>query len=368
MSLKLKAGKHIALSGVYRTAHCSFFVQFAYNKTFGKEKAYPEGGSWTKSMRPDYTLSVWPEGLSAEEAEKLELIVHLHFDAKYKVNIPQDIFGEDEELENEEETESKTSHHTHTDLLKMHSYRDAIRRTAGAYILYPGTQKYSKNGFHEILPGIGAFNISPSKNNTGISDFKKFIRDVMVHFINRASQRERLAYSLFHVFKEPMSTSYNGWFPILSNIQRAIPPQDIHVLVGYYRNKKHLEWIMENNLYNLRLEGRGSKDVLNPNIFGANLLLLYGADGNITNKIFEIVQSGPSVYSKKDLQNLHYPHNPSKQEYLMFAIKELESNLSVIPWWDVSKLSGYREGRQKGYPFSVNLQDLYNAIVDKLHV
>lgn len=366
MSLKLKAGKHIALSGIYRTSHRSFSIQFAYNRTFGSENAYPEGGSWTKSMRPDYTLSIWPDDLSAEEAERQELIVHLHFDAKYKVNIPQDVFGEDEEVEREaeERTEGKPRHHTRTDLLKMHSYRDAIRRTAGAYILYPGTEKYNKNGFHEILPGIGAFNINPSKNNTGISNFKKFINDVMVHFINRASQREHLAYNLFHVFKEPTSILYNGWFPILSNIQRPIPPQDIHVLVGYYRNKKHLEWIIEKQLYNLRLEGRGSKDVLNPNIFGANLLLLYGPDGNITNKVFEIVQNGPSVYSKKDLQKLHYPHMPSKQEYLVFAIKKIDDNLSMTPSWDVRKLNGYREGRQKGFPFSVNLQDLYNTIVD----
>ena len=48
----------------------------------------------------------------------------------------------------------------------MHAYRDAVRRTAGAYVLYPGKpgdgQKFA--GFHEVLPGLGAFAIRPDKN------------------------------------------------------------------------------------------------------------------------------------------------------------------------------------------------------------
>ncbi len=51
--------------------------------------------------------------------------------------------------------------------LKMHAYRDAIRRTAGAYVLYPGDdQPKTKKGFHEIIPGLGAFAIRPSDIDT----------------------------------------------------------------------------------------------------------------------------------------------------------------------------------------------------------
>ena len=50
----------------------------------------------------------------------------------------------------------------------MHAYRDAIRRTAGAYVLYPGNdgddkrfEEFDHRGFHEVLPGLGAFAIRP---------------------------------------------------------------------------------------------------------------------------------------------------------------------------------------------------------------
>ena len=59
------------------------------------------------------------------------------------------------------------------DLLKMHTYKDAIRRTAGAYILYPGTEgQYTRSGFHELIPGLGAFSIRPSKANSGAEELK----------------------------------------------------------------------------------------------------------------------------------------------------------------------------------------------------
>ena len=41
----------------------------------------------------------------------------------------------------------------------MHAYKDAIRRSGGAYILYPGKTESKTNfqGFHEIIPGVGKF-------------------------------------------------------------------------------------------------------------------------------------------------------------------------------------------------------------------
>jgi len=32
----------------------------------------------------------------------------------------------------------------------------------GAYVLYPGAQNQNWQGFHEIIPGLGAFAIRPS--------------------------------------------------------------------------------------------------------------------------------------------------------------------------------------------------------------
>jgi hypothetical protein len=45
------------------------------------------------ACNPDYTLTFWPEDLSEAEAERQELLVHVHFDAKYRVENIEGLFG-----------------------------------------------------------------------------------------------------------------------------------------------------------------------------------------------------------------------------------------------------------------------------------
>jgi hypothetical protein len=56
-------------------------------------------------MRPDYTLSFWPAEFSETEAEKQELIVHIHFDAKYKVQDLEYLIHYNKQENTETETE-----------------------------------------------------------------------------------------------------------------------------------------------------------------------------------------------------------------------------------------------------------------------
>lgn len=58
------------------------------------------------AMRPDYTLSLWPGNISEAEAEEQELITHIHFDAKYRLN---KVILEDEKDISEELNEEKIS-------------------------------------------------------------------------------------------------------------------------------------------------------------------------------------------------------------------------------------------------------------------
>jgi predicted component of viral defense system (DUF524 family) len=103
--------------------------------------------------------------MKEKDAEKLEQIVHIHFDAKYKVNqFLVNIESETEDLDLEKEEERK-GNYKNADLLKMHAYKDAIRRTGGAYILYPGTEQKAFRGFHEIIPGLGALPLILQKTN-----------------------------------------------------------------------------------------------------------------------------------------------------------------------------------------------------------
>ena len=86
----------MSLYGYFDKGSRRYNIKFHYNKTFSGDQDYPASGSWTKSMRPDYSLSIWPDGIDAETAEKEELIVHIHFDSKYKVENIKDIFIDEE--------------------------------------------------------------------------------------------------------------------------------------------------------------------------------------------------------------------------------------------------------------------------------
>src|SRR5690606_6737162 len=102
--------------------------------------------------------------ISETEAEKQELIVHVHFDAKYKIANLTDFLEQNTENDlDEEKAENRKGIYKNADLLKMHAYKDAIRRTGGAYVLYPGDKSINQKGFHEIIPGLGAFPVKPSK-------------------------------------------------------------------------------------------------------------------------------------------------------------------------------------------------------------
>ncbi|MBK8144405.1 MAG: hypothetical protein IPK62_05065 [Bacteroidetes bacterium] len=105
LSLNLKQGTAIAMKGVYKSPSRNLNIQFSYNRSFGGGKTFPKSGSYTTTLRPDYTLSIWPEEIKdAKDAERTELISHIHFDAKYKVKNFYELISKskDEKLSEEE--------------------------------------------------------------------------------------------------------------------------------------------------------------------------------------------------------------------------------------------------------------------------
>ena len=122
LGLTLQEGKTRAFEFVYHDGKRPLNIKFYYNRPFAGGKVYENdkgAGSYSKSFRPDYTLSIWPKGLSQIKAEETESIVHVHFDAKYKVEYsffkeekPSDtvvVDIESESLTNEEKEELNAS-------------------------------------------------------------------------------------------------------------------------------------------------------------------------------------------------------------------------------------------------------------------
>lgn len=369
LNVMLKSGKHTALEGVYTKKNRDLKIKFSYNRTFKGGNIYSnaKSGSWTTPLRPDYTLSIWLGTLTEEQAEANESIVHIHFDAKYKITnfyqtVNLNLDGlELEETLNQEELDERKGTYKNVDLLKMHAYKDAIRRSGGAYILYPGAKEKIFRGFHEIIPGLGAFSINPSSNKSEINELSKFIDSIIEHLLDRTSQREQLSNETHKIFKETKTDDnvLHEFIPEYFDSQK-LNPNETFVIVGYYKSKEQLEWILKNKLYNFRTgTDKGSLPLSKENI-NAKYLILHGKDELITNRIFQLKTAGPKILSQDDLLKKGY-RNPSGELYLVYEIdKEVSDDFKNITI-DIRKLSKFENNRNSAKPISSTLTEVLKA-------
>lgn len=289
LSLSLKQGRQIVMKGEYATETRLLQVCFYYNRTFmSTQDNYEVSGSWTKDMRPDFTLSIWPVGMKMKDAERQEIITHIHFDAKYRVeklNFDVDISEkelDDNLLERKKEEEKGT--YKNADLYKMHTYKDAIKRTSGAYILYPGDINRPLKGYHEIIPGLGAFAISPRNYDSSLQDFNQFIDEVIENFLDRTSQRERLAFHTHEVLQvESEKLKIN--LPETIDGDKKLLPTEVYVIVGYC-DPNNMEWLLEKGVYNMRANQGGKEgSIITDKIVVAKYILLWNNQKCILSKI-----------------------------------------------------------------------------------
>jgi hypothetical protein len=350
--LKLKSGKYLPIKGRYDLGSRPLNVQFSYNRTFSFSETHSAKGSWSRNMRPDYTLSLWPADFSEEEAEAQELMVHVHFDAKYRIENITEIFGKEEEDLGEEKVQQREGRYKRADLLKMHAYRDAIRRTQGAYVLYPGTISKQWNGYHEILPGLGAFPIRPGN---GDEDLEQFIRTVVAHLCDRATSQERQSYHTYAVHEAQVAYPVMNALPERKSesVIRHSPLAETFVLVGWCKDDAHNNWIRKSGLYNCRMDTNAGSLRLDPEITGAKYLLLHGKEGKAASGLLRIKSQGPRVISKDALKNKGYPGEPGHDFYLIFDVEPADEFDGYA--WDYSKLSHKSEGRLSGWPYAVTL-------------
>ena len=357
LNLNLKQGRMIVLGGEYETESRKLNIQFSYNRTFGYTEDYQTAGSWTRNFRPDYSLSIWPGDITCQQAEREELITHIHFDAKYRVDrlffndskISQD--GENLLSKTEEEEEQGT--YKRADLLKMHAYKDAIRRTGGAYILYPGTENQIIPGFHEIIPGLGAFAISPKNKEGCLFTFISFLDDVINNFLDRTSQREKLAYHTYSTLQEE-SICLHEPLPEPYGKNRDLLPNETYVLIGYYKNEEHLKWILKSKLYNTRT-GTGDGSLrLHKKFISARYLLLHGSLGQY---FIKLDTYGPRILSKQDIIKKKYPGVPKGDYYIVFGldVENTEPDFKAMEW-DLSEIC--KSGHKSAVPVSVTLSKL----------
>ena len=230
-------------------------------------------------MRPDYSLII---STASDEPAGFEPVV-LHFDAKYRVNMIAEILRAERKNEVSDADEPAPLSEgmgrgsaLRADLLKMHAYRDAIRRSAGAYVLYPGDDDPAKRGqyseYHELLPGLGAFVLRPALDGeaAGVGTLRAFLEQVFDHVATRLTRHERGRYWLEEVYE-----TYALGVPGPSSTYLGRPGPETTVLLGYVKNAAHWKWIQATKAYNVRTEGRRGGVTANAELLFSQLLLLY---------------------------------------------------------------------------------------------
>jgi hypothetical protein len=259
----------------------------------------------------------------------------------------------------EEKTENRKGIYKNADLLKMHAYKDAIRRTGGAYVLYPGDSSINRKGFHEIIPGLGAFPVRPSKLDSGIGELKAFVLEVMEHFINRASQREKIAYRAFDIYKNPPkpSDTVNELLPEVYNANRNLLPDNTFVLVGFYNSMEQYEWIKKNKLYNFRMGTSTGSLLFDNETVNSQYLLLHTKNDKSTGDLWRIKSKGPKVLSQKDMIKKGYA-SPSQDYYLVIEIESINDPEFKGVNWEFKKLANYSSGRASAVPFTASIAEL----------
>ena len=246
--------------------HEKLTVNLYYNRTFSPSQFNSSiyWGSYSHPFRPDYTLAIFSSKYKKEiEAIKAGDVSYIHFDAKYRIQdltqfinsdkkqISEEILEKTEEQISEEEKEiivqEKNDEIINTykrgDLLKMHTYNDAIRRTVGSYVLYPGTGNDNNSGqnevssaYDEILPGVGAFAIRPGNENAGHNEIKKFIKQIIDFKSNPAGRLSRKNY-------------FDNMILSSASQKTAVKPfkNEELCMLGFLRND-YYEWLKNNHL------------------------------------------------------------------------------------------------------------------------
>jgi predicted component of viral defense system (DUF524 family) len=302
-------------------------ARFAYNRRFEVTQDRHAGGSWTRRLHPDYTLTFWPEDLSEADAERQELLVHVHFDAKYRVEDIEGLFGAEGADDADDEVEGN---YKRQDLLKMHAYRDAIKRSQGAYVLYPGRANAAVKlkGFHEILPGLGAFGVAPDENGVaqGLESLEKFLDEVLAHLGNRTTAQERVSYHVAESYTLKEEPVQYGSLVLaerdeMSDTTRALPPSEHHVVVAWYNTPDQLVWTLEKGIANVRLGDRPGTWHIPPEMASARHVLLRTHRGKVAEGLFRLKKPGYRVYTVSDLTQKGYPGTAGGEIYAVFEIE-----------------------------------------------
>ena len=352
LNVQLRSGRRRVLRGEVSRLGRSMEVELWYNRTFSGPEA-----SWTRTMRPDYSLRINP--VATEPAGFPP--IWLHFDAKYRLDTIYDAFGQVDEVGNDLEppNEMSTAQALRSDLLKMHAYRDAIRRSAGAYVLYPGTEQELLQEYHELLPGLGAFALKPTESGhaAGTAGVRRFVKDVLDHIASQLTQHERSRYWRSKIFSS--APSKVPFLPVVPFLDR--PPADTQVLLGYVQGQAQWDWIQSTQLYNLRADERRGSVSLDSHQLAVDLVVL-SCPTLGTTRVARVV-GGPEIKTLDQMRELRYPK--PRGSYYCLVLDFLPDQTRELHLSSESIEAARRTlSRTSGFPVVMDWEQLMTIVTD----
>lgn len=125
-------------------------------------------------------------------------------------------------------------------------------------------------------------------------------------------------------------------------------------LVGCYKNNEHLDWILRNKLYNIRLGNRPGAIKNMGKVINASRLILYNLHNHKEYKVYELSTSQHIVANYNYMKEKDYPNPKQENKYILYNISE---ELIVQPYYDVDDLRDRfaPSNLENGAPFYVKI-------------
>lgn len=334
MHLVLRRGTQRVVNGFLTRHGRQIDVELWFNRTFRKEDE-----SWSLQMRPDCSLRFSAQGAPGEQVE-----TWVHFDAKYRVDSVDELFIGDDEPRSARRS----------DLLKMHAYRDAIRGSAGAYILFPGGDRKVLRQHYEVLPGLGAFPFVPGSDGHATPESESgvlaFIDDLIEHIAEQASNRERAEFWVRAAHRSEPPPTAHAYVPLRR------PPADTSVLLGYYRSPEHLAWIEGTRRYNMRFGDRSGAVEVTGAEASAELLLLWSQ--GVTPVRMWWLDSVLELLDERDMSERAYPGKPDGR----YLCRVLRVPFEGAPTVGSDRIRRLVRGVRFGSPKAATWADIRRAV------
>ena len=284
--------------------------QHTYNRRSGIRH------SATTEQRPDFVLNIYKEN---------GFVLTYLYDAKYRLVDDRD---EVETIDGDVDFDV-VDYPVNDAINQMHRYRDAIyygmsndqrprnKEVIGGYILYPGRstseQKLEDRFFTKSIEkvNIGAFPLLPKRRKEGVADVDELVEC-------EALEKHLRKVLMLHTKNQQIEHSIpqRG---LVYEVERDEDERTM-VLVGYFRNKYHLEWIEKNGMYNTRAGLEVGTIALSEDMINAQYLLLFNPA--VGTRFYKMLPGGPIAISSNDKRLKEVEgYKPSKPVYLAFRFK-----------------------------------------------